>query len=361
MFLSECAEVSLPPRSPKSPESQSGDDAPLHSLRGPSTGEMRLKSDKDTVLGRSRLQGREGGSGEDEEDEEEGVGDGDAEEDVYEEEEEEEEAKGQGDISSWGLLGVEPRLQVERVSESSSDMMLPPPPPPPHGSSSKHTDATAGERERELPWRIERHRLEKKETETERERLRDVVPGDTVALSAHAPPPGAHGGVSPPLVDLVGDHLQVPERRLVVGFGLRQFGLTLVHVLLQVLGKEEEEEEGYDEVRPAEEEEERKRLDQRGKHRVTQKRVAPTPSPWQPGRGGEGDNCFMRPVAAVYFAAVSLCSSSLFVLVCSASITCVTANQSSRSLCSAREMVSFAALSTSVALWKSCVAFWASS
>lgn len=34
---------------------------------------------------------------------------------------------------------------------------------------------------------------------------------------------------------------------------------------------------------------------------------------------------------------------------------------SSRSLCSAREMVSFAARRTSVALWKSWVAFWASS
>lgn len=37
--------------------SHSGDDAPLHSLRGPSTGEMRPKSDRETVLGRSRLQG----------------------------------------------------------------------------------------------------------------------------------------------------------------------------------------------------------------------------------------------------------------------------------------------------------------
>lgn len=80
-------------RSPLS-RSHSGDDAPLHSLRGPSTGEMSPKSDSDTVLGRSRLQGREGGAGEEEE--EEGVGEGEAEEDVHEEEEEEE-VKGQGD------------------------------------------------------------------------------------------------------------------------------------------------------------------------------------------------------------------------------------------------------------------------
>lgn len=33
-------------------------------------------------------------------------------------------------------------------------------------------------------------------------------------------------------------------------------------------------------------------------------------------------SCFMRPIAAVYLAAVSLCASSLLVLVCSASITC---------------------------------------
>lgn len=96
---------------------------------------MRPKSDRDTVLGRSRLQGLDGGAGEEEV--EEGVGDGEA-EDVQEEEL----VKGPGDRSSWGLLGVEPRLQVERVSESSSDMML----PPTQTSSSKHTDATAGGR-----------------------------------------------------------------------------------------------------------------------------------------------------------------------------------------------------------------------
>lgn len=76
----------------------------------------------------------------------------------------------------------------------------------------------------------------------------DVVPGDAVALGAHAAPPGAHGGVSPSLVDLVGDHLQVPEGRLVLSFGLRQLGLPLVHVLLQVLeGRRSVREEGEDE------------------------------------------------------------------------------------------------------------------
>lgn len=121
--------------------SHSGEDAPLHSLRGPSTGEMRPKSDSDTVLGRSRLQGLDGGVGEEEE--EEGVGEGELEDDMQEEEEL---AKGQGDRSSWGLLGDEPRLQVERVSESSSDMML----LLPQASSSKHTDATArGKRKEE--------------------------------------------------------------------------------------------------------------------------------------------------------------------------------------------------------------------
>lgn len=110
-------------------------------------------------------------------------------------------------------------------------------------------------------------------------------------------------------------------------------------------------------------------------------------------------SCFMRPIAAVYLAAVSLCASSLRVLLCSASITCASQWRSqhqqavrhtlpgptpsltlwvawfsiscqaesncrlssSRSLCSASEMVSLAARSTSVALWKSWVAFWASS
>lgn len=81
-------------RSPLS-RSHSGEEAPLHSLRGPSTGEMRPKSDSDTVLGRSRLLGLDRGAGEEEE---EGVGDGEAEEDVQEEEEEL--VKGQGDRSS---------------------------------------------------------------------------------------------------------------------------------------------------------------------------------------------------------------------------------------------------------------------
>lgn len=77
--------------------SHSGDDAPLHSLRGPSTGEMRPKSDSDTVMGRSRLQGRDRGGGEEEVEEEvEGVGEGE----VEEEEVQEELVKGQGDRSS---------------------------------------------------------------------------------------------------------------------------------------------------------------------------------------------------------------------------------------------------------------------
>lgn len=71
--------------------SHSGEDAPLHSLRGPSTGEMRPKSDSDTVLGRSKLQGLDRGAGEEEVEEEEGDGDGEAEEELV---------KGQGDRSS---------------------------------------------------------------------------------------------------------------------------------------------------------------------------------------------------------------------------------------------------------------------
>lgn len=72
-------------------KSHSGDEAPLHSLRGPRIGDIRLKSDKETVLGRSRLQGREDGVGE--------------------VEEEEEEEKGQG--RSTGLLGPELKLLLD--------------------------------------------------------------------------------------------------------------------------------------------------------------------------------------------------------------------------------------------------------
>lgn len=64
--------------------SHSGDDAPLHSLRGPSTGEMSPKSDRDTVLGRSRLQGLDWGDRVD--GEEEGVGEEEGEEKEEEEE-----------------------------------------------------------------------------------------------------------------------------------------------------------------------------------------------------------------------------------------------------------------------------------
>ncbi len=71
-------------------------------------GDIRLKSDKETVLGKSRLQGREKGVGEVE------VGEP--------EEEENEEEKGQG--KSRGLFGPEQKLLLDWVSESSSDMAL---------------------------------------------------------------------------------------------------------------------------------------------------------------------------------------------------------------------------------------------
>lgn len=79
--------------------SHSGDDAPLHSLRGPSTGEMRPKSDRETELGSSRLQGLEGDGEEAEEEEQDGVGDGQAEEEEAQDEDVES-AKEHGDWSS---------------------------------------------------------------------------------------------------------------------------------------------------------------------------------------------------------------------------------------------------------------------
>lgn len=88
--------------------SQSGEEAPLHSLRGPRIGEIKAKSDRETVLGSSRLHGRDKGEG-DEEDED--VNDGDKEEE-------------KGHCSGNGLLPPEFILHVDCVSESSSDMML---------------------------------------------------------------------------------------------------------------------------------------------------------------------------------------------------------------------------------------------
>lgn len=110
-------------RSPLS-RSESGDDAPLHWLRGPSTGDRRPRSERETLIGRSRLLGRHRGGGEEED------------------EQEEELEKGQGDSSSpCGLLREEPRLQGEWHS-SSSVISRRFPPPPPGASSSKQSDTT---------------------------------------------------------------------------------------------------------------------------------------------------------------------------------------------------------------------------
>lgn len=104
--------------------SESGDDAPLHWLRGPRTGDRRPRSERETLKGRSRLLGRLGGGGEEEE-----------------QEQEEKLEKGQGDWSSpWGLLRDEPRLEGEWHS-SSSDISWSRPPPR-GASSSKQSDAT---------------------------------------------------------------------------------------------------------------------------------------------------------------------------------------------------------------------------
>lgn len=105
-----------PPRgrglhSPRS-TSHSGDEAPLHSLRGPSPGNSTPNSDRDTGLGRSRLAGRT--------------------------------AAGNCSGVSDGLVGPELKLDRDWVSESSSDtkaLQL---------SSSKASEAT-GRGEKEEP------------------------------------------------------------------------------------------------------------------------------------------------------------------------------------------------------------------
>lgn len=86
--------------------SHSGEEAPLHSLRGPRIGDIRPKSDRETVLGSSRLHGRDEG-----EEEAEDVNNGDEEEE-------------KGHCSCKGTLPPELMLHVDRVSESSSDMAL---------------------------------------------------------------------------------------------------------------------------------------------------------------------------------------------------------------------------------------------
>lgn len=87
--------------------SHSGEEAPLHSLRGPRIGEIKPKSVRETVLGRSRLHGRDAGEGEEED---EDVNDGDEEE--------------KGHWNCKGLLPPEFMLHVDRVSKSSSDTAL---------------------------------------------------------------------------------------------------------------------------------------------------------------------------------------------------------------------------------------------
>lgn len=77
--------------SPRS-TSHSGEEAPLHSLRGPSTGNIIPNSDRDTGLGRSRLPGLT--------------------------------AAGNWSAVSEGLIGPELKLDTDWVSESSSDTKL---------------------------------------------------------------------------------------------------------------------------------------------------------------------------------------------------------------------------------------------
>lgn len=87
--------------------SHSGEEAPLHSLRGPRIGEIRPKSDRETVQGSSRLHGSDEREGEEDED----VNDGEKEEE-------------KGNCRCKGLLPPEFKLHVKRVSKSSSDMAL---------------------------------------------------------------------------------------------------------------------------------------------------------------------------------------------------------------------------------------------
>lgn len=99
--------------------SQSGDEAPLHSLRGPNTGDTCPKPSRDPEPGSwSRSGQTERDSGDEEEEEEEGYGQEEESRGYEEEEEEEEEVYGQG--RSRGA-DVELMLQMERVSGSSSD------------------------------------------------------------------------------------------------------------------------------------------------------------------------------------------------------------------------------------------------
>lgn len=84
--------------------SHSGEEAPLHSLRGPSIGNIIPNSDRDTGLGRSRLPGLA--------------------------------TAGNWSGISDGLVGPELKLDTDWVSESSSDTKLP------QLSSSKASEAT---------------------------------------------------------------------------------------------------------------------------------------------------------------------------------------------------------------------------
>jgi hypothetical protein len=72
--------------------SHSGEEAPLHSLRGPNTGNIIPNSDRDTGLGRSRLPGLA--------------------------------TAGNWSGISDGLVGPELKLDTDWVSESSSDTKL---------------------------------------------------------------------------------------------------------------------------------------------------------------------------------------------------------------------------------------------
>ena len=67
----------------------------------------------------------------------------------------------------------------------------------------------------------------------------DVLVALAVAVRAHASLPGRRGEGGAPLgVDLLGDGLQVTERRAVRRLGRGELGLPLVHAPLQLLRRE---------------------------------------------------------------------------------------------------------------------------
>jgi len=226
--------------------SQSGEEAPLHRLRGPRRGEPHTGSGSPGPQGLADScppgPEEESSEGEEErheegeggEEEEEGMSKGvEAEVEGFEEEEEEggddgdgEEGMARGEeAAAWGLVSSSELLPWLPSSSIETDTT----------GTHTHTHIQVSTLNTHTQWitRLRTAALTRQAVGLHGE-AGDVLVGP-VPLRPDALLPGAHGEGAPLGVDLFGDALQVAQRGAVVGLRGQKFGLTLIHVALELL------------------------------------------------------------------------------------------------------------------------------